>query len=828
MTLKNAVQNKKNYTLRAFLYGLTLAVLIVVPLIVASKGYFLYYGDFNVQQIPFYTLAHDAIRSGNTSWSHITDLGANFVGSYTFYLLSSPFFLATLPFPTHVVPYLMGPLLILKLGLCSMTAYIYLRRYVYDKRYAVIGGLLYAFSSYSIYNIFFFHFHEAIIVFPLLLSAVDEFMYTKRKGVLCLAVFASCFINYYFFFSMVVFVIIYYFVKLISKAYKFELKYFLLMAFECILGVCMACAVLVPSLYAIINNSRVSEILTGYDALLYDVPQRYMHIFESMFFPPDIPAGANFAPDSYSNWASIAVWLPLFSMTFVIGYLQSYQKSWLKRMIIVLFIMAGIPILNAAFQAFNEGYYARWFFMLTLMMILCTIISLENIRSHDATRPFKWTYGLTLAIALSIGFMIKEKYDVGDVTFYSFGLEEYPLRFWIYVAISLISLTALFFIVKYTRHKKELFLRLISIALCVVIVGYSEYLLFLGKSETDHSDEFTIKYALNFGEDITLEDVKDVRSDFYYTMDNIGMYWQIPNIQGFHSIVPASTMDFYNTIGSVRDVASRPEPEYYGVRGLLSVKYLFDARDDGADFVDVVTGVMKMQGFKYIDTQNGYDVYENEHYVPMGFMYDQFICEEEFKNLSNGVKHLALMKAMVLSQQQMKEYSDITGYVDGMYMGLNSNYSEDKLQNQAYPKYDDFDSITMGFEYSQQDYYDDCENRKKTACDSFYYTKDGFKATVTNNGDDNLLFFSVPYDEGFSAYVNGKPAKIEKANIGFMAVKVDGHKTSQVEFVYTTPGLKAGTIITCFSFLVFAVYMVITKGFKCKKKYRRLYKIKKS
>jgi hypothetical protein len=59
---------------------------------VIGHGYFLYYGDFNVQQVPFYQMVHDAIRSGEWQWSYTTDLGSSLVGSYTFYLLGSPFF----------------------------------------------------------------------------------------------------------------------------------------------------------------------------------------------------------------------------------------------------------------------------------------------------------------------------------------------------------------------------------------------------------------------------------------------------------------------------------------------------------------------------------------------------------------------------------------------------------------------------------------------------------------------------------------------------------------------------------------------------------------
>ena len=111
MNLLSRTVSSKNVLLKAFLYSLGLATLIFLPFQLVDSGYFLFYGDFNVQQVPFYRMCHDAIRSGDWRWSWTTDLGANFIGSYSFYLLGSPFFWLTLPFPSNAVPYLMGPLL---------------------------------------------------------------------------------------------------------------------------------------------------------------------------------------------------------------------------------------------------------------------------------------------------------------------------------------------------------------------------------------------------------------------------------------------------------------------------------------------------------------------------------------------------------------------------------------------------------------------------------------------------------------------------------------------------------------------------------------------
>ena len=134
-------------TFQAFWMALLLAAAVFAPFILYGKGLFIYYGDFNVQQIPFYQMAHDAVRAGEFGWSWTTDLGANFIGSYSFYLLGSPFFWLTLPFPSAAVPYLMGPLLILKFACASTAAYLWLRRFV-RPAYALLGGLLYAFSGF--------------------------------------------------------------------------------------------------------------------------------------------------------------------------------------------------------------------------------------------------------------------------------------------------------------------------------------------------------------------------------------------------------------------------------------------------------------------------------------------------------------------------------------------------------------------------------------------------------------------------------------------------------------------------------------------------------
>ncbi len=799
--LDNTAQKNKRYWTKALFIPMAMAALMFLPFVIYDYGLFLYYGDFNVQQIPFYQMIHDSILSGNIGWSHTTDLGANIIGSYTFYNLGSPFFWLTMLFPSEAVPYLMAPMLILKMSLASLGAYLFMRRYVRNKNLAVIGGILYAFSGFSIYNIFFNHFHEAIMIFPFLLAALDEYMETRRKGIVAVAVFAACILNYYFFVGQVVFVIIYWFLRIITGGYKIDLRKFLNLAAEIAIGFAATAILLVPTVLAVMQNPRVSNAPQGWDALIYNPSQRYMHIFTSLFFPPDIPARPNFTPDSQSKWASISAWLPLFGMTGTIAFLQSKKyTSWIKKLTVLLLVFAFVPILNCMFQMFNATYYARWFYMLTLIMSLATVSALDSV-NVNWKRALIWNTVITAGVAVGIGFMPqKVKNDDGKLVT-QYGLEAYPDRFWTYVAIAFICTAILFALLKLWKRNRKQFMRACYVAVCVVSVAYSIYIITLGKCHSYDTHSYIIEHLINKQDEISLPDKDSVRSDFYECMDNTGMFFQIPNMQAFHSIVPGSIMEFYPAVDVTRDVGSRPDTSTYGLRSFLSARWLFDYIEDASSFADE-NGVTKMPGYKYYGRMNGYAVYENEYYIPMGFAYDGYISDSDFDTVFQDKRHLALLKAMVLTDEQIEKYSDITG---------------EKLVSPS------------TFRYTEAEYYKDCNDRRKLTCSDFKYTNTGFtaKADLSQTDGDTLMFFSVPYESGWSATVNGESVDIEKVNVGFMAVRIKGGQLNEIEFTYKTPGLGIGMIISGAAVIVFIAYMIFFKGGKIpQKKRRRAYLVK--
>lgn len=766
----------KSMWLSTFLLALLTATVIFTPFIIEGGGYFTFYGDFNVQQIPFYKHAHEMVRQGDFGWSWLTDLGANFIGSYTFYLIGSPFFWLTVPFPNWMVPYLMGPLLILKFACAALTAYLYIRRFTHTPDAARLGGILYAFCGFSVYNVFFNHFHEAIVIFPLLLLSLEVLMTENRRGVFAICVCLAALMNFFFFFGMVFFCIIYFIIRVTSKAVKLTFSRFMVMLFESVIGLLMAAVLLLPTIYTVSKIGRLEEVLNGWGAITYGKEQIYLNIIQCFFFPPDIPARPVFFPGANVKWSSLGGWLPLFSMCGVFAYCMANKGKWIKRVICTCFVFSFFPILNSVFSAFNTSYYARWFYMPILVMCLATVVAAED-RDINWNGAFRWVGFITAAFTVVIG-LFPQKTQDGNWTFGLFTENTNPFyikRFWLTVLIAAVSFITAWIIFAAFKQRRKAFWNTALAFTCIFSIVYSMFFISMGRQHSYDIDSVMIDSLIEG--DVALPDTDDYRIDAYDCADNTGMFLGYPSIHAFHSVVPSSIVDFYEFVGEERSVASRADKENFAIRNLLSVKYVLNLV--GEDPFEDSVGNTEMPGYKYYDTQSNYKIYENEYYIPYGFSYDKYITVDALEDYSGKERAFIMLKALVLDSSTAEKYS-----------GILSEFTIDADVS--------FDEATV---------LNDCKALAQTASSSFTRDKNGFSATVTRE-KDTLVFFSVPFEDGWSATVNGKPVAIEKANIGFMAVPVSAGD-SEIIFTYKTPLLWEGILLSGGAAAIFIIYLII-------------------
>ena len=79
--------------------------------------------------------------------------------------------------------------------------------------------------------------------------------------------------------------------------------------------------------------------------------------------------------------------------------------------------------------------------------------------------------------------------------------------------------------------------------------------------------------------------------------------------------------------------------------------------------------------------------------------------------------------------------------------------------------------------------------------------------------EDKVLVLQIPYSEGWSAMIDGEPAKVYHANTMYMGIVVPAG-THSVELRYTTPGSAAGICMTCAGIFILIAYVLCGKAQK--------------
>ena len=768
----SALTEKRNGELYGlvFLLGFMPLLLVLLPLMIWDKGYFIYYGDFVSQQLPFYYHANEVIRSGGLfGWDWGTDLGSSFIGSYAFYLTGSPFFWLTCFLPQDAVLYAVPWLLCLKHAIAALTAYGYIRRFVSNPCAAAAGGLLYAYSGFQIFNIFFNHFQDVTAFFPLMLIAMEELVNHERRGWFAASVALMAFINYFFFAGQAVFLILYFLIRLKCDDFHITWKKFAALVMEAVLGVLIACVELLPAALAVMDNSRVTEYLFGQDMVLYHDKTRMIRIIQSFFMIPDAPARPNLFTTEHGKWASIGGYLPLFSMAGVIAFMAQKRRHWATILTWICIACAFVPVLNSMFYMFNGAYYARWYYMPILIMAMMTAYTLDNRRLN--LKP-----GLLVTIIVPVLFgvvaFLPTKNDEDHIRFLEFA--GYTGYFLIVLAVVLVCWLG-YYLLYCMRKEGKPYLRVTvwaTAAACAVCTGT---MVWFGKSNGLESSNY-IRSAIHGTDQLTISCPKKntdfFRVDMPENCDNYPMFWNMSCMRCFQSVVSTSIMEFYDSIGINRDVASRAGLDRYVLRGLFSVKYCFQEVEKSVQLLD-------LPGFVFDRTENGFHIYRNEYFLPMGFTYDSYVTDEILEGRTDSVKEHILIRSLVLTEDQAEKYADILHETTALTIG-------------------------------EEEYLAECRKHMAECCQNFRYNAKGFAADISLE-EDKLVFFSVPYDKGWTAYVNGKPVQIENVDHGFMAVRC-GAGDDHIRFRYTLPGLREGALLTGAGILLLVLYLALGRG----------------
>ena len=742
--------------------------------------------DFNEQQLAFSIFSSQMVREGMTSWSPQVDIGSGFIGAMSFYNLGSPWFWCSSVLPPQTFPYIVGLLYVTKYAVAGMTSFLFISRYVRNGHSAVLASMLYAFSGFQCSNLLFYHFHDVTALFPLLLIGLDELAVDKKRGRFAFFVFLNVLVNYFFFIGEVFFLILYYVVRFLLPSMKDAgsrpadcLSGVAKCMAEGILGGAMGMALLLPSVLSVLQNSRatssMAEGLKAYNLI------RYLAVIRSVLFPGEMmSAQASLYP--LGEWTSCSAYLPGVGLVLVCAFIIGRKKHWLSSLLVASAVIALIPWLNGIFCLYS-GWYCRWYYMPLLFAALASAAVIDEPSKYPVRKAAILVGAATIAFVLAVTVWPMVR-----------GREMLVSRKLVFLGQLVISLIGVICTYVFVRESADQKLRMLYALVSLVSIVTTASTIGLYQGTYDKDADAVAAMLAGYGQlsSGAQELIDGEGAGFRVGEKNnnlLTMTAGLPSAGSFCSTVSGSVLRFYEALGLERAVES---PNVAGEEYLLSEAYSIQ-RIEGAD------GHMEYRLAKTADT------------YPIGFTYDGYITESELaaivgedENETAGLRVKAMLTALAVHDEDAAEVNGILEHRLFQY-GLSGEPVDDGRRSSSQEAVEDEQGSTAQ-ELIADVQYEKGPEHSVTSKD-FRWNRDGFSCSI-KAPSETFAFFSVPDDRGWSAFVNGERAKIYDI-CGLMAIQLP-EGSDAIEFIYRTPGLMPGIVVSAAAWLVW-ITLIFTR-----------------
>lgn len=723
------------------------------------------------QLIPFFIDTRRAFLTtdGFPTWSWNAFLGDNFFALYGYYTLANPFSWIICAFPPGYLGWGMILALYIKVGLCSVFTFLYLRELGFKESLCIAGGILYTFSSFFIVGLVYYFFVEPMMLFPLLLLCVEKVVRSnqlKDYVWLSLVTFFVVAINYYFAVSNLGLALIYFFVRLFTTPNISRLSILTKTAGAVILGILMAAVVLLPIALATIGNPRLEGTVKASSIVLFFC---YLDRVFYLFFPRITDHHYYFF--SHISWQSTAAYVSGCSFIGAFVWCLKKPKHWVSIWLFLLAFIYFTP-LASIFTLFTNQTYMRWSYGMVLAIITATLKCSTSIKDAYLSKTWVCLVAAGMIMVLLSQPLLEVHYGAAIST-----LE------WSEVVFCFSALVCAFICYHYRYTAKVL---MITGCLCII----ANFLLF---DYFSHRTDFAPKNPerLDFREfmrsifDGTAKEIFE--GDFEYRTDyeafcvNQGLIEDRPSILAYFSQSSIVTRDFREVVtGAPNSHFVYLVGDRYSLASLLSVKSFRDYRESGGgggcrrDYSRKTDSVRIAHGWEH----------EMPHFIPMGMAYDRFIPKSEYQKQLlatwKGVDHWERYFLKDTIDETLPMLANII-VEDQDTLRLGKWLTRGHIDLAA-----DFDSVV--------------DARRALTAKSFRGTRRGFTAEF-DAPQEAFYFLSVPADPGFSVCLDGTPISPFKVNLGMMGFPIPAGKHT-LTATYTPPGLPTGAWISTFTFLI--------------------------
>lgn len=848
---------KKHKTRLCFLFIILSALLVIfLPMIVTGKS-LIWHLDGLMQHATF---LQNFVQNGWLSrvgeFDFSAGLGADYLGSYSYYMIFDPFnVFLYLPFS---VEFNYSLIIVLKFVLTAWLMFGYLKSKGISPETNIIASTLYMLGGFALMS-YVRHpfFATGPMYLPLIIWGIDNILDGKRPYLLILGVVASIFSSFYFVFMSSVFAVVYTILKVCLDAKRKNYTFWSGVWQICKVGLWYLLGILISAVFLLpvaVNFIRSAKS-QGAGIKLFNL---------EYFFSLAISANIMYPAGEYT---------PLFYTVAIFAIIawsfrrKNPETKIYRVMLIVLAIGLFVPIVGYIFNFMN--YVSnRWVYLLQFCTFVLVAYMLDDMKSNAieigdvkaSNRVVLAELGLGLIFVFAYLFSLGLKKSAWLIALASLGIVAVCVAV-VLLAKKIKSTTEMNKIEKwFTKRHNAMIITLVLTIVCAFgyNIGYSitfKHYGELNKQQTAIEKTFSREKETEF-----YRVDKQNKKQPYFDYPNRAVVNDYYSTYYYNTVVPAETEKFLEAVGVYNTLNMRGIVglgNSMPLQALMSVKYY---QSNG--YVPY--------GFTST-TIDGGEILKNDNYVPFGFVYDKEMSRAEFYSLSYVERQYAMLEYAVVDKDVESGYTaqgvELPVMVESNEFEIDgTRYFADKgekitlnisnaLNKEVYLQLNHFESIDNDvfiivdngkIKYHQRiatkgaqtfsgvyDYiYDlgvaDSNNMTVTiACDSnsefdlasfsaYGYDLTDFGAKCADLADEHMtdykfdgnrltgkvnmtnagrVFLSIPNVAGWTAKVDGVEVEIDTTNVAFMSLKLDAGEHT-IELNYRTPYLKQGGYIS--------------------------------
>lgn len=803
--------------------GITYIIAFVIPLIIMTALYIareIYpFGnncylrsDMYHQYAPFFSELWNKLRHGESlTYSWDIGMGTNFTALYAYYLASPSNWFIVL-FPQKYMIEIMNVIIILKLCLSSLTFTYYISKHFNTRKCTIaLFGMFYALSGFVAAYSWNIMWLDCLVLLPLIILGLERLVNENRCFLYCITLGLCIYTNYYIAIMVCISVVLYFIV--LMAAYKgtrrpvIYVKKFLNFAIYSLLAGGLAACLLLPEFYAFTlsasNNIEFPKKLSLYFSILNMVTRHLINV--------PVHLGLDHYPNIYCSVAVLLLF-PLYVMDKKVDLREKIGKSALVLIFLTAF---NLNIPNFIWHGFHfpNSLPCRQSFIYVFFLLAMCYEALSHLKSMTTKQ-----LGGALWIAIGILLFIEQVFTVDET--YDFTI--------VYISGAFILVYALIMLIHLKHEFKVPVIIFIAFSLCIIECT-------INMDSTGIGTTSRSSYLLDYDAVKTVtQTVADDDSSFY-RMDkkfgsrsnNDGAWHNYHSISTFSSTSNGAMEEFFGELGFEHSFNAY---KYNGAtlvtESLFSVKYAISNR--------ILT---ESPLRSYYTGSDGEFIYKNNYTLPIGFMTynDPYGWEADsandagIENQNSLIKNLTgISNVFTLTYENATDASfEVKPVKAGHLYMIVRNTSCDTVTatiNSSEYTYKDLKKggtiIDLG--YATPD--DIIVISGDTSMNASVYTLESSRfieafnilnnnslnvSEFTNNkitgtvnaSKDATLICSIPYDNGWSVYIDGKKTETNNIYGALISVNVPAGDHT-VTLKYMPVNFILGCIITSLCIII--------------------------